>query len=1033
MENLRSFLFERHSLETICEKCLGIATISNDIKDRLLEKSQDFLPGDLLLKGYQSSENNTQEFSDELLLQAEVLIQSGDHKKAESFEILAIRWSLVPHLMKGRESTHQEMTQNCLGTLEEIEKKKIGLKENYLGIRTLIQNVVPKRTSTEKLDQCVEYVFLNIQNTLEANLSEKQFDFRLHLRNALDNGLSRAHRKASIWTHKTCQGIHFIYVPDPVDHHPREDSLDETMATEVFVSKLTSVANRFFAARRSRVFLYKEETIQDLQQERSFHERLLNLPQAKKFFAPLPLTYETYVAKAPGFESFQEDLRFTHFLPVGKFLEVFEGVIGGLQLLESHNYVSCDIKNENIVFKREGDSVFGMIDHCMNIGLIGSQVFQSKAKRLNALAQNGYVFFETHRYALVIAIAEAFFVNLEKDLPLDKAECEGHAVNRLKKIVYERHYIKVKDLKRDHNGFCGGFSQDLLDYVTKIAREGEEGLQLVLLEQFAFKMKVFPEITSLFLRTMEADELHRQFLNSGVSYEQILNAEPRIPSLDQIQEVLKRAKDSLKVLCLNKEKTNIREISLDQMSEIVTMLLNEEIAGGDLRVEILMHIVNDVLKESPSVGSEVRIHKNKLWKDTGLMSPFSLWICVQADNLRLEFFDPNQRGVSKVGGNKKVKAGMQVDISVGGALQYTPIVISRIKRGALDWPSRLALGNKIQEKILEIPGAENYFLSLSRKHRPHFVGHKRKLELTSLRFEDSLSGAIEKNELKTKGGIVYLSKHDYIGFLQNIGKGIKLLKDQGISHGDMKVENIAIDSTKQGLRALIFDHDFSGDFHRFDPPDSYLFWNSLRQKWGFVSEETDLYGYVLIIAEVLLQDFASYKPSETKENRVLRFETIARKPIEEKNWMQERIETDILEMCPAISQELVAFFSIPLHVRNAYDIPQAFFDFIRNLEEGDFERVALEHSIVELLILDPVFDLLATTFRADQNSMTKMQENLLTTGDKKHSALQALKDANFPTAEEIEKILALCEEVSNVVDRRLHQLFAIEPVTAQAR
>ncbi len=1014
IEHLISFFSGQHSLQTICKECLGEEKVSREIKDILLIRAQDFLSEDLLLKGHQSSRNDSQEFGDKLLLEAEVLRQGGDPEKAKQFETLAVRWSLAPHLLKGWSSTYQEITQKCISILKEIEQKKTDLKENYLAVETLIQSVVPKRTSTERIQQYVKKIFLSIQGVLQKNHSSNELDFHLPIEGALDRGYSKVYRKSRIWTHKTLNGVHFIYIPDPVYRRPREDFLDETMATGVYVPKVTSATEHFFTAQRARTFLYAEGNENTLNLERFTHELILSLPSAKKFFAPLPLTYKTYVVKTPGYESFQEDLRFTHSLPTEKLLDVYEGVLGGLKLLESYNYVSGDIKNENIVFKREADAVCGLIDLCMKVCFADTYISPFKTKRLNALAQNGYVSFEIHRYGLVIAIAEAFFLDLEDGLPLDQLGCERHALKRLKQIIYERHYSKVMELKKLHKSFGRGFSQGLLDYVTKIAKEGEEGLQRTLLEQFAFKMAIFPEISFLFLKTMKADASHRDLLNLGVFCSAVIGAEPRIPSLEEIGEVLLAGKEKLQNLHVVKERSSITEISLDQTCEIVRTLLNEDISERDLRIEVLARIINDVLKESPYIGSEVRIHKYKPWKDTSLRAPFSLWICVRVDSLRLEFFDPSHPDVLAAGGNKNVKAGLQVDISEDGTTQYTPIVISRMKRGALDWQHRLAKGNKMQEKILKIPGADKYFLGLSRQHSPHHVDYKRKLETISLRFADTLNGALEENVLQMKEGPLYLSKLDYIGFLQNIGEGIQLLRDQGISHGDMKVGNIGIVSTQEGLRALIFDYDFSQKVNQFFETSEYPFWNALRQSWGFVSAETDLYGYVLITAEVLLEDFKAHDSSEEKEDRILRFQRIAKEPAGEKSWMQERIENEILEMCPSLSEEMKSFFSKPLDQRGVNDIPKAFFDSIRNWDSEDFEVSDLEDSIIELLILDPVFDLLVKTFGADQRS-----KDLVKNPYETHSLLKALAESGFPTPEEIKDVLAKCEGIAKEVAARI--------------
>ncbi len=902
----------------------------------------------------------------------------------------------------------------------------------FYSFTALIQAALPKKTFAEK----VRIYALELFPTIESFLKMQGSDFVLILDGVPLNTNPEDKRHPRIWTHKDLNGVHLVYIPDLVDANLREDGILETIVTRVFVSRFNPAA---FQVTKAIALDYSEKRDGSLNQEMANRKIALNLPFGTQYFTPLELAVDGFAVKCPEYE------RLTSFLSALEFLKVLDGVFGGLKVFEDAGFVSLDITPDNIAVKRgNGGMIEGKIDYFGGLTKVGSKISQLTNRRQNVLAQSGYACTETARYALVVLIAERVFLDLEAHLDWGMDGFEKHALKRIKNFVSDIHYQEVLQLKLQYEGFQGGFSQDLLNYVERIRREGEESFQCSLLDQFAHNMALFPEVTALLMRTVEVDLEHRALLTQGNSYEEVLASEFKIPTIEEIYKTLQPCKSKLENLRVEKESTNVSLITISVAEKIAYKVLPEErYHEAHACIDAFWQVLNECLDCFPSVGSEVRVHRDVFFSDKGVISPFSFWLRVERDRLVLEIFDQRVLDPLGSGSYKKVKAGVQAVIHAGGTLTCSPIAISRLKDGSV-WDSKLARGNELLDKLMLEPGSAEYFAAPLRKHAPHEVGRKGKLEAVSIRFQTTLYETLKNHAIKIKERNFYLSKLEEISFLESIGEGIKRIADKELSHQDIKTGNIALILKEGRLKALIFDFDLASPCGELSFSESYYAWNALRYKYGYVSKETDLYGHILIVAETLLTGFRAYQAGETHENATLRLQTIARNGGKEKLRLKIESKNQIVNRYPyAFARDTYAFLSELSENTPVSEVPDSFFYYIQTLQkDAQVVGFQLKHFITEWLIFDRVFDLLVKTLGADLASRVKIEEKLKRMGiysqveeaalrrnieslDQqtqdllKSAASESLSEAGFPSYEEIQGILDSCKQVAREVDERI--------------
>ena len=130
-----------------------------------------------------------------------------------------------------------------------------------------------------------------------------------------------------------------------------------------------------------------------------------------------------------------------------------------------------------------------------------------------------------------------------------------------------------------------------------------------------------------------------------------------------------------------------------------------------------------------------------------------------------------------------------------------------------------------------------------------------------------------------------LTMLDFISFLESISQGISLITQHQISHGDVKSDNIGIFVTPdKSCIARMTDFDLTSYFTCEESNDSnmYRFWDHDRNSYGKISAKTDLYGLVLLVAEVFLFGLQERLSSESDEHIHEFFQNIWRSPEEAK-------------------------------------------------------------------------------------------------------------------------------------------------------
>ncbi len=1024
----------QHDIEKICTACLGVFPIPVYIQEQLFLEAQIALPEDLqqIIKlVYKDKEEPSKNLFFRLLGYAEWLKRDNFQAHGKIFEELATKLVLIPHLTKLSETQDLSVLQECINALEEIEETRVNFSQllpqliqpSY--VYGFVKDILPKKTPPDVIRRQAEALYKQIEKTLKEHLFTEKIDFLLNL----EKGKSQ-----NIWLHKDPQGVYLICFGGVSCERNREDGLPELLAAEMFIPYGGFPFKDLVTVERAIIVCYakKEER---LNKELTNRAEILKLTGSEEYFLGIPIIHHppAILKKAAGYKSLTNEFEsIGGFLSISELLQVFEGVLGGLGFLKSVGAVCLAVHPDNIMFKREDQRIHGVIDSFEHLSLRGD-VETSNDPRRNVLAQIGFASFETDQYALILLMAEAFFLDLTKAITLDEGDWEQNALDTLKNLVHFTHYDKVVELKKKHEvlvevseelvdvqtklqGFQELFSRDLLDYVKELRGKGEESFECKILERFAFKMALFPEISALLSKALRANAAHQEILLDQVSSDKILASELKIPTLEEVFEVLQVCTKKLEDLWqVERELTNFQTITEGHLSPFIDLFFGR--LNHDVRLnysQILLWILTGFLNESPYVGSEIRIHKNSVWRNTTLSLPFSLWICIQKDKIVLEILQQEQLGM---GSYKKVKAATQVEIFISGNYKLTPLPISRLQ-GDLKDLKAIVRGINIQQRILSLPGAEKYFLASLKKHAPYDVKGREKIECTSMRFNGTLRDSLVERSLLADGLVVHISNLEYISGLQNAWRGIKMMADQGISHRDICTGNMAF-ILEEGRPSLkIFDFDLAAPFGTIGCVGEYWSWNTIHSKYGFVSSERDIQGMVLMIAETLIRGFSGRYVTGENEEITAKLQNILKDMGREKTKLRTKHAEAMNNAFPhQVTQGMVQ----PLICPTRPGVTEAHNQLFINI--GNFSKnfpkaiLKLKHFAAESLYFDRVFDLLVKTLTADKKSEKDMIEYLKTL-PVKQAALEALKGAGFPTLEEVESVLLYCEERARMVEKR---------------
>jgi hypothetical protein len=1056
LENLLRFLeeqilFNNKSLVEVSEICLGTHDLSCGIEDRLFYNVVNELPSEIrstFERWYKGNQEVLQEKIPELIEYAESLKRVGSVDSGDKIRDLAIKWALVPIIRdldrdvpRGFKRA-QERLDVIAAQIEGFSKFPVqNIPLVYL--HKFIQKIVPKKTNQEEIQRYAGLLRPHIQKFLERNFFVENADY---IQTLLKFPLSRNpedNRKCFIWMHKEPKGLLLTFCPDLNTFRKRKDGLDEFVVTEVFIPIVENSTNHIPKAETSTLFRMNKDkesyVLKDLENRKS----ILSLPGTEKYFAPPPTIHfksRFYVKNEAGYKSLQNELEssFKSLSPLDT-LKVCQDVALGIQSLKNAGRVSLDIDPKNIAFKKEDDgTVLGKISRSLNLTPPG-EISRTENLRLNSLAKAGFASFDSDCFSLILLLAETFF-NL-KSISRDSQRWERDILSQIEGFLYEPHMNKILDLKYKHGGFNEEFSRDVLGYAAELISSDEESFQIEILKQFALKMSFFEEIKSLLFTALEADRAHHEMISEGKSCEEILASSYKIPSLDLIQEVIQNAINKISSLEFEREPTNCTEIPLGSIEEFVQRVFSDPGKTGNSSqraidipkvINDLHTILNDYLKESPYVGSEIRLHKDEIWKETGIPIPFSMWINISKDKVVLEVFPPDRRMPLGIGSFKKAKNNTQIEIGKDGMVTSTPIAISRL-RDVNDWKFGVGKGTRLQEAILKIPGADRYFLELSKKHASYVSNGKVKQESVYPLFNGTLFSANHKQTLETEAGSYTINTSDFIDCLKRVGLGLALIAEKGISHSDIKTQNIAIILKEGTPLSYVFDFDVASNFEEPHKDEKYWVWNAMRQDFGICSKETDLYGYVLVIAESLIFGFSEFIQGDN-ERIIGNLKRVCENSSEINRELRLKYAEKMQRRFPdLITDDRVLFFSNP-HQNG--EIKSEHFKVIEHIKTlqvqgNESDALILKRFLVQSLFFDKVFGLLSKTLFADKVSKSFMDSNLEQQEDFYQAALKALKLSNFPELDEVQGVLDYCKGVVEEVDQYCNdQPGLIESITA---
>lgn len=288
--------------------------------------------------------------------------------------------------------------------------------------------------------------------------------------------------------------------------------------------------------------------------------------------------------------------------------------------------------------------------------------------------------------------------------------------------------------------------------------------------------------------------------------------------------------------------------------------------------------------------------------------------------------------------------------------------------------------HKTHHTILQIPDAYKCFAPLP-KMNPAYAGEKGSPKWEGIQsfYQVNLYDAQQKQEIPIDSErSISLTTRDFVSFLQRVTEAIELIALHGISHGDIRRENVGgFLPSETSYEGCITDFDHCKSFQTIAPVKQfYHYWNALERDFGVINQESDLYGLVLLIGETLL-----FGSSATE-----------RKTIEEfLHLYPQRIPEDLKELFP--EERINRENCDPLIQR------------VLNLQkEGKIkEALAVQRLICESLILDKVFSLLENTFAADAQSLS--QDRFI----------------GLPKFAEIHEFIAYCREQVDWVGEYVHR------------
>ncbi|MDE3055268.1 MAG: protein kinase family protein [Verrucomicrobiota bacterium] len=536
------------------------------------------------------------------------------------------------------------------------------------------------------------------------------------------------------------------------------------------------------------------------------------------------------------------------------------------------------------------------------------------------------------RHAWILWLSELLFFDVKK-MPAS-ISWEEEALLRLDSFLPELLMNEVRALHAEKNGFGSDFSSALIAFVQERLKERKiDGFAQMLLEEFAYKMLLFPWLSS---------QLQQVIAGGEVS--------------PFIEDELRSVQEEYRLLQESRASSPTTTIDLPSMQWVTSQFWPSEAQPKAIAIS---RIVVSALQKDAHVGRARRFHQGEFQGVDQV--PASFRVSPTFNGVELEMLSCPSLLLG-AGSYRKVKQAWQLTFE-GADAQITatrPIALYRSKGNYEDSQCRNAY--KMHERLLQIPGADAYFMPLSQRHSGYEVPGKVKWEGNMLLCEGSFADLFGNNKI----GSTVISWSDMLFILRRVGEGLELIAREGISHGDLKPDNVLLQVVNGKVNPLISDYDWTLPFGVYKTPHDYYLWDRDRRERGIVSEKTDLYAWTLLVARLLCAGLNPYNEGDT----LLFLERIRNTPIGVEEELRGRLVNTLRSRIPGFPQinRFDFFKKAGVDCRLQNEQVASLINEVRNrrLLGGDKnEASSVERFIIKSQWMSEGMNLLVRTLRAD--------------------------------------------------------------------
>ncbi|MFI0434245.1 MAG: hypothetical protein ACH350_00775 [Parachlamydiaceae bacterium] len=446
----------------------------------------------------------------------------------------------------------------------------------------------------------------------------------------------------------------------------------------------------------------------------------------------------------------------------------------------------------------------------------------------------------------------------------------------------------------------------------------------------------------------------------------------------------------------------------------------------------------NVFFEHPSKKEALAIRLHK--KTDGL----SLWCVEKTDEICITLF----QNILNKGDYKKVKEAISFLIPKDPEklIKSVKTVIYRVKQEDIE---EVRKGIEMHRQVFAANtiAAQNYFVSPCVVYPTfHRVNKGETLELQSLRYLQDLSFIVYGLPLNTPSGPRYLTSLEAIRGLKNIALGIEYLIGIGMSHQDIKPNNILIKLDRGQLVWHIFDFDCAVNQlpALVEERESYYLNYAARQ--GVATQETDCYSLVLLIIEALIPYLTIFvdEDEECDDERLERYQKLTSQQIEisersQQHFRYEQIKT-LKEFLPPESHSLLNPFLYQKEC-DSIEAKTNLLIYADSLNERGDARgsAAIKNFVTGVYLWDDAFKLLGKVLQVDQaienildqpeldsdaasyheksDLVCQDAENMMNGEESfENTMIKAMRDHPFPTIGEIKKFLDRCEVILEEIE-----------------